>query len=62
MAILKFKSSPSANIVDDDDDILLCEYEVDSKAKRCETLDEEMICCVKVGIHPRSLTSSSWKK
>ncbi|MCI95033.1 hypothetical protein A2U01_0116331, partial [Trifolium medium] len=48
MAILKFKSSPSANIVGDDVDILLCEVEVDNKAKTCETLDEGRICCVKV--------------
>ncbi|MCI33094.1 hypothetical protein A2U01_0054310, partial [Trifolium medium] len=62
IAILKFKSSPSSpstNIVGDgdDDDILLCEDEVDSKAKKCETLDEGRICWAKVGIHPRSPTS-----
>ncbi|GAU43044.1 hypothetical protein TSUD_329420 [Trifolium subterraneum] len=49
---LRFKSS-SANINDDDYDILLCEDEVDNKAR---------ICCAKVGIHPRSSHMSSWKK
>lgn len=57
----KLKSAPSANVVGYEDDLLLCEDEVENKVKRCETLDEGRICCVKVDTHP-SPTSSSWKK
>ncbi|MCI71850.1 hypothetical protein A2U01_0093113, partial [Trifolium medium] len=44
------ESAPSGNVVgnEDDDDILLYEDKVDNKVKRYETLDEGMICCVKV--------------
>jgi benzoyl-CoA reductase/2-hydroxyglutaryl-CoA dehydratase subunit BcrC/BadD/HgdB len=42
--------------------ILLCDDEVDNKAKIYETLDERRICCVNVGIHRKSPTWSSWKK
>jgi len=34
-------------------DVLLYEDEVDNKMKKCETLNEGRICCVKVSPHPR---------
>ena len=55
------KCIPSTNIVSYEDDVLLCEDEVDNKIKKCETLDAGRICCVKVGTHP-SPTLSGLKK
>ena len=43
------------------DDLLACEDEHDYEVKRCETLNEWRICCVKVDTHP-SFTSSNVKK
>jgi hypothetical protein len=35
----KLKSAHYANVIGYEDDILLCEYAVDNKMKRCEILD-----------------------
>jgi hypothetical protein len=54
------KSASSANllVMNYEGDILLYEGEVDKKVKRCNTLDEERICRVKVNIFSRSPTSN----
>jgi hypothetical protein len=57
------KSAPSTNVISYDDDvILLCKDTIDNETKICETLNEEMICCVKVGTHQINTISSGWNK
>lgn len=58
----KLKSTPSSNVVSYENDLLLCEDEIDDKVKKCETLDEEMIYCVKACTHPSSTSNSGKKK
>jgi len=53
--------NPSSNVLSHENCCLLCKVEVDDKDKKCENLNEKMICCIKIGTHPNS-TSSSWKK
>lgn len=48
----KMKKTHSTNmVVSHENIILLFEDEVNNKVKKCGTLDEGRICCVKVGIH-----------
>lgn len=44
---LELKGVPFANIVICEDNLLVCEDEDDYELKRCETLNDRRICCVK---------------
>lgn len=57
----ELKNAPSINMVSCVDDFLACEDEGDYEVKRCETLNEWRIYCVKVDTQ-LSPTSSTVKK
>jgi hypothetical protein len=55
----KLKSAHYANVIGYEDDILLCEYAVDNKMKRCQTLD---VVCNIDSPHPNERLGSTIDK